>query len=46
MIVLYEDIIDDHPKEDLAKSGYKPNKMYNSLIEGVSRGLILPNLTL
>jgi hypothetical protein len=38
--------IDDHPKEDLAKSGHKPDKMYNSLIDLVSRGLILPNLTL
>jgi hypothetical protein len=48
MIVLYEDIenIDDHPKEGLAKSGYKPDKMYNCLIDLVSRGLILPNLTL
>jgi hypothetical protein len=48
MIVLYEDIenIDDHPKEDLAKSGYKPDKIYNSLINLVSRGLILSNLTL
>jgi hypothetical protein len=48
MIVLYEDIenVDDNPKEGLAKSGYKPDKMNNSLIDLVSRGLILPNLSL
>jgi hypothetical protein len=48
MIVLCEDIenIDNRPKEDLAKSGYKPHKMYNSLIDLVSRRLILQNLTL
>jgi hypothetical protein len=35
MTVLYEDIekIDDYRKEDLAKCGYKPDKMYNSLID-------------